>query len=101
MRTLHDGSVALSQRYYARTLKLANKDGTFENFRREIALFSWLSNTRPDVACAENRAAQVTEKTYGPEKVKDLNKAIRTVMKTPDVGLRFDELVKGDMHLRV
>lgn len=60
IRTLHDGTMKMSQRYYARALKPMNAKGTFEEFRRERAIFLWLANTRPDVSSYANRAAQLT-----------------------------------------
>lgn len=98
--TLDDGTIHMTQRYYARSLKPANIGGTYEEFRRERALFSWMTNTRPDVACVANKAAQVTEKTHGSDKVRELNKGIRIILRSTDIGLKYGKLKKSELHIR-
>lgn len=95
-----DGSTEMTQQYYARSLKVISTEVSYEDFRRERALFSWITNTRPDVACIANKSAQVTEKTHGADKVKELNQGIRVILKSTDVGLRFSRLNLDELHIR-
>lgn len=101
IRTLHDGMMSMSQRYYARTLRVVDKKATFEEFRRARALFSWLTNSRPDISCVANRAAQVTERTFCTDKIRELNRGIKKVLDTVDVGLKYGRLDFDSLHLRV
>lgn len=90
----------INQEHYAKNLALTPIGCTFEQFRRDRALFTWITHTRPDVACIANRASQVTEKTFCKEKVKELNKGVMMVKCSPSVGLQYGELT-GDLHLKV
>lgn len=96
-----DGSTTMTQEYYVRTMKPADKKGTYQNFRKERAFFSCLTSTRPDGACIANRAAQVTEKNYSLAKVNELNKGIRMIMKSPSIGLKYKKLHVDSKHIRV
>lgn len=69
----------LSQKHYASNMMYVEKNCSFDEYRNDRAFFSWLCHTRSDVACHENKAAQMTEKTYSNEKVLELNKEIRKI----------------------
>lgn len=84
-----------------KTLKPADVDVSFGQFRRERALVSCMANTRPYISSTANRAAQVTEKTYGASKGKELNKGVRMVTNTAYILLRFEKLNFATVHLRV
>ncbi len=51
-------------------------DIDFELFRSIRAFVGWLAHSRPDVACAINRAAQVTQESFDKKHIKELNEAI-------------------------
>lgn len=99
--TLDDKSISLGQPYFARNLTQSSTDIAFEEFRRCRALFSWLGNTRPDIAFAANKAAQVSEKTFCRDKVRALNRAINSVQKSKTQILRYAPLDHHSLELRV
>lgn len=71
---LHE-SKTISQQYYARYLKAMANNGTFEKFRRQWAIFPWLTNIGPDISGIANQAAKVTEKTFVIPNMSSLHKA--------------------------
>lgn len=79
IRTLHDGSLQMSHRFHWKTLKQADVDGSFQQFRCEHALISWMANTRSDISSTANRSGKVTEKTYGSSKVEELSKGVQMI----------------------
>lgn len=95
------GSFLLSQSRYAKRLSFIEKGCTYVQFRRHRAMLSWLCNTRPDLCCIINRAAQVTADTMCSEKVSEFNKAIK-LAKDPAVnGLQFLPLNHTSLVLKV
>lgn len=101
VETRTDGNFVMNLKYYTNNLQTNPKSTTFPDFRRARALFSWLVHSSPDAACYANRASQVTEKTYGPDKLKELNDGIRKIKATPTKGLSYGPLNNGSIHLRV
>lgn len=101
INTLSDGSFSMSQEYYAKNLNIIPSDVTFEEFRKYRALFSWMIHTRPDMACYANRASQVTEKTFGRDKIRELNQGIKIIKRQPTTHLKFTLLDKDTAHMRV
>lgn len=101
IETRADGILCMNQKYYANNLTTIPNDVSFPEFRRTRALFSWMLHSRPDMACYANRAAQVTEKTYGPDKIRELNTGIRKVKETPMKGLSYGPMKNDELHLRV
>ena len=73
---------------------------SFERFRSIRASFEWFARTRPDVCCAINRAAQVTQETFEKTHIEELNKAIKRFHNTPNLGLMYGSLDRGSLHLR-
>lgn len=82
-------------------MKSADTKGTFEHFRRDRALASWLTNTRPYTARKVNLESQITKKTHSLEKVKKLNRRVRMVTRSSYVGLRFGKMYLRTLYLRV
>lgn len=64
VETRKSGELLLSQRGYTQNLRLNSMDISFETFRRQRAIFSWATHTRPDLVCYANRASQVTSSTF-------------------------------------
>ena len=73
---------------------------TFTEFRSIRARIAWLSHSRPDVSCSINRSAQVTDSTFGAGSIKELNKAIKYVLSTRNIGLSYPKLDTNSLHLR-
>lgn len=76
INTMKKEKFSISQPYYIRTLNAMPVDATFERFSRDPALLSWLTHTRPDLACYANRASQASEETFVPAKVRELNQGV-------------------------
>lgn len=64
----------------------------------------WLVQTRPEIACSTGMMAQVTEDMFlsdKMEKVRVLNKAIRTLKSSPQRGITLSKLGEQGSHIRV
>lgn len=90
--TTAPGEFLLSQKRYAGRLSFVAKDCEYAAFRRYRAMLSWLSNTRPDLCCMINRAAQVTNDTMCREKLTEFNKATNLARDDRVGGLRYRKL---------
>lgn len=101
VRTLKQGTFSISQKLYASKLRPLPNDVSFKQFRSHRAMFAWMGHTRPDVCYATNQAAQMTEKTFGPDKISKINKAILYTKSTPEICLLYNDLDKSSLHLRV
>lgn len=51
--------------------------------------------------CAINKAAQVTEKPFGKDKIKSFNSTVKRLQGTSNWCLKFAPLQKDTLHLRV
>lgn len=100
-KTMDDGSFSMSQEYYAKNLNIVSLDVTFDEFRKHRALFSWIIHTRPDVACYANRASQVTEKSFGKDKIRELNQGIKTIKRSLTTHMKFSDFDKSTTHICV
>ena len=65
------------------------------------AKLAWVANTRPVIACAISMASTVTDKTFGPGSVKELNRITRHLNSTPDLTLKFPQLDQDSLRLTV
>lgn len=72
---------------------------TFDQFRRDRALFLWTAHTRPDMACIANRAAQATDQTFTKKHVKELNQSVKMARSSPELSLGFPKS-GGGLYLR-
>jgi len=91
---------AIDQRAYAETVKRLPADASFKAFRSSRASVAWLAHTRPDLCCGINLAAQVTEASYGPAAVRDLNALIARAQKGRDMELHYHPLVTSELRIR-
>lgn len=66
--TPHLGFVVKHSKHIAR-LQLLSSDTDFKVLRSTHTALAWVSLTRPYIAFAVNRAAQVTEKNYTPQDI--------------------------------
>ena len=96
-----DGSFSVAQKEYVEKLKPIPMDASFSRFRSYRSVLAWIGYTRPDALCAINKAAQVTEKTFGTEKLKAYNCVIKRLKETDSRCLTFYPLKKDSFHLRV
>lgn len=100
VETIENG-FKLHQEKYARAIKLLPTDCSFRDFRSCRQKLQWLVHTRPDIACAVNKATQVTEKTFRDIHVKTINKTIKYVHENPRRGLLQRRLDEKSVHIRV
>lgn len=100
-QTLGDFVFSVDQKEYISKLKPVSVDCSFEQFRSFRAVFAWIGLTRPDLACVINRAAQVTQKTFSLEKIRELNQSISIASKSSSRQLVYYPLDKKTLHLRV
>ena len=91
----------LDQIDYISKMTLLSIDCTFTEFRSKRAQLSWITHTRPEICCAVNMAAQVTEKSFTIQKINDLNKVIKHLRRNPSQVLRFHKLDKASLKLKV
>lgn len=101
VNTTVDNVLTLSQPYYTRHLKATALDADFSTFRRDRALLTWLTHTRPDLSCIASRAAQVSEKTFSTAKIKELNKGVRLAKSKSNTMLKYRKLHEDSIHIRV
>jgi len=92
--------LAIDQRTYAVAVKRLPADATFSAFRSSRASVAWLAHTRPDLCCGINLAAQVTEASYGPTAVRNLNALIARAQKGRDVALHYHPLDISGLRIR-
>jgi len=91
---------SIDQRAYADTVKRLPADAAFKAFRSSRASVAWLAHTRPDLCCGINLAAQVTEASYGPAAVRDLNALIARAQKGRDMALHYPPLDISGLRIR-
>ncbi|CDF36767.1 unnamed protein product [Chondrus crispus] len=101
IQTHADGSFSVTQEAYTKKLKHIPMDASFERFRSYRSVLAWIGYTRPDALCAINKAAQVTEKTFGIEKLKSFNCTVKHLKGTHSRCLNFYPLQKDSLHMRV
>eukprot|EP00171_Calliarthron_tuberculosum_P004827 IDg4827t1 len=100
--TTADGSYVFKmyQPEHLEKLDELGNDITYERFRSVRACVGWLAHSRPELCCSINRAAQVTDASFEPRHVKDLNKAIRYAKESKSIRLRYGSLDMSSLHLR-
>lgn len=65
---------------------------SFSDFRSKRQELAWLTHTRPDIACAVNKASQVTEENISEDDIKKINKVVKTAKKYSMRGLTQQKL---------
>lgn len=93
--------LSLGQPVYADRLTLLPKDATFKAFASVRASAAWLTHTRPDLSCAVNKLAQISEQAFGPDAVRSLNALIKRAKAGRDLALCYPALERGALRLRV
>lgn len=89
--------------YISKLCKLP-KVCSFKEYSSLRAKLLWLTQTRPDITCAIAIATQVTEERFNlaqKEKIKDLNAAVSHIQKTKKLSLKFPELDRASLQMRV
>lgn len=94
LRTIPGGvrSFSLDQKDYISLLHALPRKAPFDSFVRARACLAWLTHSRPNLCCAINRAAQVTERSYNDRHVSELNKAMRYASETANLVLSYGRL---------
>lgn len=100
-RTSTNDTFAISQEFYIKNMTYVPLDLCLDGFRRFCALFSWMIDTRLDVACFASRVAQATERTFGKDKVWELNQAIKIIMKNIFAGFKYQKLDRESLQVWV
>ena len=94
-------SFTLDQVAYIDALTRLPSSTCYEDFVRARAGFAWLAHGRPDLCCAINRAAQVTDVLFAERHLKEFNRAVKHAKATKDLCLRYTKLERESLHLRV
>lgn len=89
------------QQYNAKNLATVHKNATYNEFRCHRALFSWMGNTRPNVAFCANQAAQISWQTFSREKPIQLIRGTRRFKNRTERGLSYPKLDLDNLDLRV
>lgn len=100
IKTTSDG-FSLSQEHYTKCLRILPKDCTFSDFRSLRHKLAWLTHTRPEICCAVNMAAQVTEKSFNEDHIKAFNRVATHVSKNPSRALKYVKLDKDSLRIKV
>ncbi|CDF36525.1 unnamed protein product [Chondrus crispus] len=100
-KTHPDCSFSATQKEYTKKLNPIPMDASIARFRSYRSVLAWIGYTRPDALCAINKAAQVTEKTFGTEKLKAFNCTVKHLKGTHSRCLTFFPLKKDSLHMRV
>lgn len=101
IETIGENKFKLSQSDFAKRIKPLNEKADFETFRSKRQELSWLVNTRPDIACAVNKACQVKGSEFSKSDVININKIISTANKHFDRGLIQHKLDPETLHIVV
>ena len=99
--TQNDMSHSLGQKEYISRLKLPRPDLTFDEYRSMRAKLAWVVHSRPDIAFAVSTAAQATEKTFGYESIKLINKIIKHLPNTNSIRVKYPQLDQTSLSLTV
>ena len=79
-------------------------DSTFKGYRSLRARLSWVTQSRPDIACAVAVATQVTEERFNTSPltcIKPLNSDITHLKEQPELPLRCPPLEKKYLRLKI
>lgn len=90
-----------SHERYIERLEYLPESATYEDIRSARAKLSWVCNTRPDICAAVSILSQVTDKTFENTTYKLVNKVIKHLKATPNLGLVFPKLDIASVYLLV
>lgn len=76
IETREDGPFRIHQEQFAKRIETVPWNCSFSSFRSKRQELAWLVHTRPDLACAVNRAAQVTENSFSEKHISEINKVV-------------------------
>ena len=97
----HDVGHSLGQKGYISRLKLLRPDSSFHEYRSMRAKLAWVVHSRPDIACTVSMAAQATEKIFGHESIKLVNKIIKHLQNTITIRVKYPKLDPVSLYLTV
>ena len=92
---------SLGQKGYISRLKPLRPDSSFDEYRSVRAKLAWVVHSRPDIACAVSMAAQTTEKTFGHESIKIVNKISKHLQNTITIRMKYPKLDPLSLYLTV
>lgn len=92
---------SLSQPVYADRLAPLPREATFKAFSSTRASAAWLAHTRPDLGCAVNKIAQVSEREFDSNSTRSLNALIKKAKAGRDLALYYPMLDRQTLRLRV
>jgi hypothetical protein len=98
--TVPDG-IEAHQTDYVQNLCILPTDASFSDFRSKRAQLAWITHTRPEICCAVNMAAQVTETKLCEKHIRDLNKVVIHVKKDPSNALKYRKLDLESLKIKV
>eukprot|EP00171_Calliarthron_tuberculosum_P018036 IDg18036t1 len=99
-RQATDHSFELDMDNFIDGLELSPVPTTYELYRSMRAKLAWITNCRPDVACAVAKAVQVTPELFNATvDAKMLNKIIRH-LKRKRLKMTFPQLHRDSLHIR-
>jgi hypothetical protein len=95
---------AIHQKAYIPSLATIHPGSTFKQYRSLRAKLAWLTNSRPDIFCAINQAAQVTEYMFNADtsgRIMNIKSVVHHVQKSPDFSLRYPNLDLKTLRIQV
>ena len=99
--TTVEAGFELSQKHYTKSLRILPKGCNFSDFRALLHKLAWLTHTRPEICCAVNMAAQVTDKSFGEDGITELNRVVTHVQKHPDQPLKNMRFASESLRIKV
>lgn len=92
IETIEGTGYKIHQKSFAEKISTLPNDSCFSEFRSKRQELAWLVNTRPDLACAVNLAAQVTETSFSEGDITAINKIVLASKKHSHRGLLQQKL---------
>ena len=100
IETIENG-FRLHQKSFAESIQQLSLDCSFSDFRSKRQELAWLVNTRPDLACAVNIAAQVTEDAFCQNHVRSINKVVTAARRHSHRGILQQKLDLNSLRIVV
>lgn len=92
IETREDRSRIMHQAQHANKIEPLEKGSTFERFRSRRHELAWILHTRPDITASASILSQVTQETFFPNHITQLNKAIKLIKQNPKLRLIVHQL---------
>lgn len=101
IESLPNDSFRIHQQTFAKKISKLPENCSFSDFRSKRQELAWLVHTRPDIACAVNRSAQITESSFKEANVKDINRIVQAAQRHSHRGILQQKLDINSLKITV